>query len=209
MKAIIFDLDDTLYPENEFVLSGFKSITIPGFFEQAKKHFENGVLGKIFNTSLDSLGIRYNEDTIQELIKTYRSHLPTIKLFDDAKWALSNLDGYKIGIITDGYAKTQRNKVQSLGLNVDYIVYTDDYGRENWKPSPLPYNIMSEKLNVLPCECVYVADNITKDFITPNKLGWRTIQIIRPNGVYGKVVRDKEYQAQIKIKSLYDLINHI
>ena len=46
--------------------------------------------------------------------------------------------------------------------------------------------MLTKKLGVKPAQCVYVGDNPEKDFIAPNKLGFKTIQIVRPRGVHCK-----------------------
>lgn len=63
-------------------------------------------------------------------------------------------------------------------------------------------------MQLLSCkgkECVYVADNPQKDFITANKLGWMTVQICREGGEYAKVIPQESYEAQFKIKTLVEL----
>ena len=53
--------------------------------------------------------------------------------------------------------------------------------------------------------CLYVADNPTKDFVAAKKINWHTIQISRKNGEYGKASVDKYHQADEVIHTLYDL----
>ena len=63
-------------------------------------------------------------------------------------------------------------------------MYTEELGREFWKPSPLGFEKLLEMLEARPEQAVYVADNETKDFIAPNRLGLLTIQLLRPCGLY-------------------------
>jgi putative hydrolase of the HAD superfamily len=65
-------------------------------------------------------------------------------------------------------------------------------------------------MQLLSCkgkECVYVADNPLKDFITANKLGWMTVQICREGGEYAKIIPEKSHEANFQIKSLLELAN--
>ena len=218
IKVIVFDLDDTLFPEHEFVLSGFQAVSnwleaeysLPGFFEVGWQFFREGKRNNIFNLTLEKLKFKYESGLIQELLQIYRQHKPTITLHEDAKWAINYFKkSHQLGIITDGYLRTQQNKVEALKIepNFDAIVYSDLYGRENWKPSPVPYQKIMSTLSCSGKECVYIADNPNKDFITAKKLGWLTVHICREGGEYAKITPEKSYDANLQIKSLLELKN--
>ena len=216
IKIIVFDVDDTLFPEREFVRSGFQAVGewilnkygVPGFFEVAWKFFAQGNRGKIFNLVLAEIGIEDNPQIIQELLQIYREHKPQISLFSDARWAIDYFKTHKkLAAITDGYLITQRNKVAALEIasSFEAIVYSDEYGRENWKPSPLPYLKVMELTGFQGYECVYVGDNPHKDFITAKKLSWLTVQIDRQDGEYSKNRPTPGYEADRTILSLTEL----
>lgn len=216
IKIIVFDVDDTLFPEREFVRSGFQAVgdwilnkyAVPDFFEVAWDFFVQGNRGKIFNLALAEIGIKDDSQIIQELIQIYREHKPQISLFSDAQWAIAYFKGHKkLGAITDGYLTTQRNKVEALQIanSFDTIVYSDEYGRENWKPSPVPYLKMMELTGFQGSDCVYVGDNPHKDFVTAKKLDWLTVQIDRQDGEYSKMPAAPGYEADHTILSLTEL----
>ncbi|MGM0804998.1 MAG: HAD family hydrolase [Bacillota bacterium] len=191
IKAVIFDMDDTLFCEEHYVMSGFRAVgkwlEHPLFYDTAKNLFQSGERKMIFNRSLQQLRIPYDEFLIKEMLHVYRNHDPHISLHEDAVYVLDQLHNkVKLALITDGYLETQQKKFYALKLQ-DYfqtVVFTDELGREHWKPSPLPYQIVSTTLNVLPQECVYIGDNPAKDFVTAKKLGWLTIYIQRNDGIY-------------------------
>ena len=216
IKVIVFDLDDTLFPEREFVRSGFQAVghwmlkkySVTGFFAAAWSLFEQGKRGQIFNLSLEQLGVEYEPLIIQQLLQVYREHQPKLSLHRDARWAIDYFRGSKqLGIITDGYLTTQRNKVAALEIenNFDIIIYSDLYGRENWKPSPVPYLKVMDFIGGRGSECLYVGDNPHKDFVTAKKLGWITIRICRQDGEYSSVTVEAEYEADLTIFSLTEL----
>lgn len=218
IEVIVFDVDDTLFPEHEFVESGFQAVSnwleaeysLPGFFEVGWQFFREGKRNNIFNLTLEKLKFKYESGLIQELLQIYRQHKPTITLHEDAKWAINYFKkSHQLGIITDGYLRTQQNKVEALKIepNFDAIVYSDLYGRENWKPSPVPYQKIMSTLSCSGKECVYIADNPNKDFITAKKLGWLTVHICREGGEYAKITPEKSYDANLQIKSLLELKN--
>jgi putative hydrolase of the HAD superfamily len=216
IKIVVFDLDDTLFPERDFVKSGFIAVnellntkyTIKGFFEVAWHLFTKGQRGQIFNLALETLGIKYDQSMIQEFVEIYRNHKPHIYLYKDAELAINRLQGYKhLGIITDGYLATQQNKIQSLNIQqkINTIIYTDLYGRNNWKPSPLAYLKIMEMSGCNRNECVYIGDNPNKDFVTAKKLGWLTVKIIRDHGEYSHVITPDSHEADLNIHSLLEL----
>ena len=216
IKVVAFDLDDTLYPEREYVLSGFRAVSelvkkrlgIEDFYSELVKTFDEGERKKTFNVALKRLGVEYNAALIQDLIDCYRAHFPDIKLYDDAMIILRLLKGkYHLALITDGHLQAQRNKVRALNLEqiFEKIVYTDEYGKDYWKPSLFPYQLVMEFFSAKGSECAYVGDNIEKDFIAPNKLGWLTVQIRREEGQYIDIFADDNRKAQVRIDSLIDL----
>jgi putative hydrolase of the HAD superfamily len=218
IKAVVFDMDDTLFKEMDYVLSGFSAVDqwlketqgLIGFYKLAVELFNKGERKYIFNQVLESLGVRYNKNFICQLIDVYRNHTPIISLFEDAKYVLNNLQGsIKIGLITDGYLSSQKQKFDALGIHekFDTVIFTDELGREHWKPNPLPYEQVCLKLECLPSECIYIGDNVNKDFVTAKKLGWLTVHINRNEGIYTKAKVSYEYEADYQIHNMKELFN--
>jgi putative hydrolase of the HAD superfamily len=216
IKAMVFDMDDTLYEEKEYVKSGFKKLDewiiqrfeFTGFYETALDLFNSGERKFLFNKTLEKLNLEYDDTLIKYMVDQYRSHEPDIHLTEDAEWVFENLrNTVKIGLISDGYLVAQEKKVNALKLHEKFhaVILTDRLGREHWKPSHIPYEQASLELKVTHDQCVYIGDNINKDFITAKKLGWTTIQIERQNGVYSGIVADQEYEAHYTINNLRKL----
>jgi len=200
IQAVILDLDDTLYSEVEYVRSGFRAVanylawagdTHDGrqLFDLMWQEFQKGDRSRVFNAVLDKIGKKAGtaRPTVGELITFYREHKPDIQLDADVRNLLAGLqERFKMGLLTDGYLPAQKLKVASLGIEgyFDHIVYTEELGREHWKPSPVGFEKMAEALDCAYEHCVYVGDNPKKDFIAPNRLGWATIQIETAQGVH-------------------------
>lgn len=200
IKGIVFDLDDTLYLEYDYICSGFRTVsrqiaqlesTLTGqtVYELLLKTYHTADRSTVFNTVLKKLGQSQSPQIIQELIMKYRCHRPTLELPQGSKTILENLSKkYKLGLITDGTLPGQRLKVESLGIEqyFDSIIYTESLGRENWKPSLLPFENTAKALDIPHEHLIYIGDNVEKDFIAPNKLGWYSIQIKRSNQVHSE-----------------------
>lgn len=222
IKAVIFDLDDTLISEYEYIQSGFR--VIANFLSEKYRLSSEDVFltllnlfhknpKNVFNRILDFYQIEYTMEDIKELIFLYRNHLPNISLYDDAKFILEYLSerNLKLGLITDGYKETQRNKLKILNIShyFDCIIVTDELGREYWKPHAKPYQQMRADLEVEFGEMIYIGDNLSKDFITAKQLGMKTIHIKRNEGVYKDLNFDQNYQAHQQVKTLEQIINFI
>ena len=197
--AIVFDLDDTLYAEREFAFSGFQAVAgafadrlgapVDELAARMRRLFETPQRRRVFHAVLAEDGIAEADADalVAEMIAAYRSHRPAIRLHADAAAALDRLQGRcRLGVISDGPLQMQNNKVQALGLagRMDEIILTDQWGPEFWKPHPRAFEELARRWAVPARACVYVADNPAKDFVAPNALGWRTVLVKRPGGIY-------------------------
>lgn len=216
IKLLAFDLDDTLYNEKDFVFGAFKEVSeylsnkynlnLEDIYSDMINILEIHGRGKIFNIVCDNYNI--NED-IKALVQVYRNAKPKLKLYEDSVEILNKLKyNYKLGLITDGLAYVQWNKIKLLEVEnyFDNIIVTDDLGREYWKPHTMPFINMAEKFKLLPNECVYIGDNPNKDFYGAKKLGYKTIRLIREAGDHIHVRLDSEYEADYEISSLNEII---
>lgn len=206
LKAIIFDLDDTLYLERDFVRSGFISVASHchqengsdehSIFNSLWNKFLNGGRGNLFDLLLEenpSINI-----PIVDLINVYRSHKPDISLVKGVKNLLVELKKDRsIALISDGYLNTQKNKLFSLDISdlFDFIMFTDSLGKSYWKPSPVPYITVLNELNVKHEDSVYIADNVKKDFLYPNQSGMKTIRVKYEHGIYRDLTPETDGHA--------------
>ncbi len=219
IEVVVFDLDDTLYDEIEYCKSGFSAVaaflanlpdTPPGdrIFSALWGQFTAGNRTRTFNAALDELAIGCDDRRVRELVGVYRSHRPRITLPKQSREVLDELRAkYTLALLTDGFMPAQRLKVQALGIE-DYfesIVYTEELGREFWKPSPAGFEKIMLDLSAKAENIVYIADNEKKDFIAPNKLGFSTVRLIRPAGIHRSSSRERGAAAQHKTRRIEQL----
>lgn len=219
ITTVIFDLDDTLYDEIDYCRSAFGAVadflaagpghpTAGRIFETLWKEFNSGNHKTTFNAAFEHLGIQYDTAFIDQLIKVYRNHTPDIKLPQDSADILRKLSSkYTLGLLTDGFLPAQQLKVRALGIEKYFkcIIYTEQLGREFWKPSPAGYEKILQTLNTKPQNTAFLGDNEKKDFIAPNKLGISTIQIIRPARIHTSTSEDPDAAAQYVIRKISQL----
>jgi len=197
IKTVIFDMDDTLYDEVDYCSSGFRAVGAylaethgiepTDAYRALWTEFCSGNHDQTFNLAMDKLNIPYERQDIIDLVRLYRDHKPGIILPGESRQVLDLLGSkYKMGLLTDGFLPAQKLKVAALGIEkcFDYIMYTEELGREYWKPNPRGFEIILENLQTKPQNTVYIADNAKKDFIGPNSLKMHTIQLKRPKKVH-------------------------
>ena len=176
-KLLVFDLDDTLYKEIDFVKSGYESIIqnlmLPeNTIDNMMTWYFKGL--NVF----DLLIINFNLSIDKEnLLDIYRYHYPSLQLPESTKKVLNYFrnSNQPMSLITDGRSKTQRNKLKSLGILdfFDKIIVSDEIGSS--KPCIENYKaVMSLEFK----DYVYIADNTTKDFIAPSLLKWDTFCLL-------------------------------
>ena len=211
-KVIIFDLDDTLYKEREFVEGGFKdvakymeerfNIKKADFYKLLLKVLEKQGRGHVFDSCLKEHNL-YSKKIVDKLVKTYRLHKPNIKLYPSVKTLLSRFEkNYKLALITDGLKYVQQRKVKALGLEklFDLIIYTDAFGKKKSKPSPYSFNKVLKYFNISRKQAVYIGDDPNKDFIGARKIGIKTIRILQ--GRFKDIKAEKGFEADYSIQGI-------
>jgi putative hydrolase of the HAD superfamily len=195
----VFDLDDTLYLERDFVYSGYRAVDqflhsqdfSTNFFEFAWQHFlaqdSHNIISRFINEMIGEIPDKVLFE--KRLIEIYRNHQPVISLCSDAIEFLNKYKPESLALITDGYSQTQWNKIDALGIRtkIGKIVVTDDWGKEFWKPHHQAFHFVSQEY--LSKDCVYIGDNPEKDFQAPQELNWSTsIRIRRSDSLHYKIV---------------------
>lgn len=190
IKGVIFDLDDTLYSEKDYIRSGYKAVSEylgGGYEERLWWLFENR------NHAIDDLLKELKrEDEKETVLSIYRSHSPGIQLYPGVKELFEELrdKSIKVGIITDGRQEGQRKKLEALGLKVDTII-TDELGGPQFrKPCDIAFRIMAARWKLPYEQIVYVGDNPIKDFQAPKQLGMKSIYYKNADGLYSSILDD-------------------
>lgn len=176
--VVVFDLDDTLYPEASYVESGLLYVC-----DQINKLYGIDLYPVVNEKLLENPKEDWLEDVCQlaalpssakeSLLWMYRLHVPDISLSESCMVAIQSIRSAAkaVAILTDGRSITQRLKLNALGL-ADWPVYiSEEYGAA--KPAVERFVAIQQDY---PAQLyVYVADNVHKDFIGCNPLGWTGI----------------------------------
>lgn len=208
VRCVVFDIDDTLYLERDYVRGGFQAVNawveqtlhVVGFFDRAWQAFQGGTRGTLFDQVLPDLGVEPTQELIRSLVEVYRQHEPRIELLPDARSCLNRLHGrVYLAAVTDGPVESQRAKVQALGIasRVNQAILTAELGPEFGKPHPRAFEMIEKASGHNAAACVYVADNPAKDFQGPKSLGWRTVRVRRRQGLHHDVESGSDVGLQL------------
>lgn len=208
--VLVLDLDDTIYPEHCYKISGIRSVcrTIASLYPQynADTLFENlDTSGPWLDRLCSDCGL--NDSEKQTLLWHYRLHTPDLANCMPSEQLKNLMARFSAtALISDGRSLTQRLKLAALGLleRFDLVLISEATGAD--KPDGKRFLQVEA---VWPGkQYLYIADNTAKDFVTPNRLGWKTLRITgMPDAIYtaDESRFPAEYRAQGSLNTLEDL----
>lgn len=218
---LVTDLDDTLYKEIDYVRSGIRAIAeLLGHESIMDAEYAYSVIANAPATAIgfDRLAAiiqmvnpqsPYNTDW---MVDVYRNHIPTLQLEEDVRSTFTQIInlGHKIGIITDGRSKSQRAKINTLGINEfispENIIISSEIGGD--KTTSIPFETIATR-NPEERHFIYLGDNPAKDFYWPNQLGWTTIQLQDINNINihsQSIDVPKDYKARFQIDTIHEIV---
>ena len=188
VDGVVFDLDDTLYSEKEYVRSGYAAVarSFPNISDMETR------LWHAFELGLPAIDTILEEEHLlgqkAEALAIYRGHTPEIHLYSGVGELLQRLKTTKqMGLITDGRPQGQRAKIEALNLEqyFDCVLITDELGGVEFrKPNPKAFCMMQERFGISFENMIYIGDNLKKDFIAPTQLGMKCCLFENAEGLY-------------------------
>lgn len=218
MKAIIFDLDNTLYNVEQYYLGAFKEIAeyLSKKYNFSKQEIykrlvnlwrgKTSMYSHLFDDLLDFFELG-NE--LGNVIKIFNNYDGELKPYPDVIQTLkeSKKRNYKLGILTDGNVERQKRKIKSLGIIqfFDIIIFTKEIN--NPKPSEIPFQEAINKLKITPQKSFYVGDNPLIDFEGAKKVGMKTVRVLK--GEFKNIPKNEFVYYEIKeFKGLLEVVNN-
>lgn len=188
-RAIVFDLDDTLYPYRAFVRSGFRvvardvagpaGLSPAGVYRLLCRASANGMRGRELQALCDARALP--PSLVPQLVSAIRDHAPALRLPRESVRVLQALRrSWRIGILTNGEPAIQRRKVAALGVGalVDVVVYASECGTGAGKPSADAFEAVLDRLGTAPAEAVHVGDDPYADMNGAAAVGMHTIHLV-------------------------------
>lgn len=190
LRAIVFDLDGTLYPFRQFAASGFRAVArvlerdhrVPQaeVFRALCRARTRGARGREVQAVCAAFGL--SPALVGPLVARILLHEPDIRLPRTAVAVLRELrTQFRVGVLTNGDPAVQRRKVAALGLarEVDAVAYACESGRGMGKPDPAGFLDVMARLQSAPSSTVFVGDDPEADIAGASQLGVRTIFVGR------------------------------
>lgn len=212
---LIFDLDDTLYDEINFVISGFRAVAHFGqnaFGWDAQEselfmstHLQREGRGTVFDAWLRQHD-HYSKSLVATCVRIYRNHRPKISLHPIAVELMENYQKkYPLYLVTDGHKMAQKNKIAALGIKPLFkrTFITHNFGIQHAKPSLHCFEIIKKIERCAWSDMVYIGDNPAKDFVSLNAAGAHTIRV--STGPHASTPALPGYDAQSTVQDLYAL----
>lgn len=183
-RALLFDLDNTLLDRQAAVRA-----YLAGWLERSQASTdEESFLEEAL--LVDALGYAPREDflawwsrrsngqTTADLWTDWQTHLsehiapdPHLKPFIETLE-----ERFALAIVTNGGIKTQRPKLDALGLYelVDsaHVLISGALG--SWKPDPQIFLIASERVGHDPGDCMFIGDDPARDIAGAHRVGMQT-----------------------------------
>ncbi|MDE3155855.1 MAG: HAD family hydrolase [Acidobacteriota bacterium] len=214
-RGLIVDLDDTLYPERRFLLSGFAAVA-----GEAERLFEVprqeafAVLVRALraghrSTALQALCATFDIDPIMipEFVDVIREHRPRLSLRRDARRLLARMRraGWRVGLLTNGLPGVQARKVAALGLAplLDHVIYACEHGDGRGKPDPAAFRAAIVRLGVQPERCVFAGDDPWCDIAGARRAGLWSIRIRRGRFAHAEV--SESCEADLVVATLREI----
>ena len=181
IKAVIFDIDGTLYRSREYVeqlvdamcdvISDFLSISP----KEARELYQS-IRSRIGSISLGLRDIGIDRREFYEVLAKKLDPSQTIHPRPELKKMLEKLRsaGFKIGCHTNSGRELAKSVLSALGLSPDFfdIVVTSDDAEP--KPMPDGYLKILNQLNLRPEEVLYVGDRWRVEVKPAKGIGMKT-----------------------------------
>ncbi|MBA7627985.1 Phosphoglycolate phosphatase [subsurface metagenome] len=199
VKAIFFDLDNTLYDYNfssdysknkvfsyllnryphlkqDDILSSYEKIIQDAVEEETKGLYGAWDRQKRFSRLLLSLGLK-DDGLSKKLVTIFaEARAESSKPYPETQDVLSKLkEKYVLGVITNGPSVYQREEISLLKLEAyfSHILISEEIGFR--KPEKEIFQIAIKKAGCRPEEAVMVGDNLGEDIEAAKNLGMKTV----------------------------------
>lgn len=186
--AVVFDLDDTLFPERRFALSGYAAVAIA---ISAETGMPSGVLYRFLVRRFRAHGrqgllqalcaaFALPPADIPRFVEVIRTHAPRLRLPRPSRDVLQVLRsrGHRLAVLTNGLPATQRGKVDALGIDslLDAVLYAQEHAPDG-KPARVCFSAVLRRLGVDAGRAVFVGDHPEKDIAGAAAAGMSSIWI--------------------------------
>ncbi|HIH7900685.1 TPA: HAD family hydrolase [Streptococcus suis] len=198
MKALIFDVDDTLYDQIQpFERALERHIEVAreqieplylSFRRYADEVFEATAIGKMslkdshiyrMKHALADFGYQVSDATalaIQIDYDYFQGQIELSPVFPEI-FSWCQAQGIAMGIITNGPYRHQLRKIRTMGLvdwfELEHVLISGQVGIT--KPNPAIFQLMEERLGMSDEDICYLGDSFENDVVGAKAANWKAI----------------------------------
>ena len=192
IRAVGFDLDNTLYDQAQHVFpffsaaaaqigreTGLEPTILENTFREAW-HALGPSHPKLFDAILDKHAI-LDAQRVRMLVRMYHGHVSPLEAYPGVKLLLERLSGrFPLFLITNGNMAMQRRKIECLGIGPLFrvVVFSAEDGPGFQKPHSAPFLRALNLLQRAPGECIFVGDNPGCDVAGAARAGMKTVRVL-------------------------------
>lgn len=198
VRAVIFDLDDTLYDYSFLHMKALKALedytcvhygVTAAQFQSAFSTARAETKKTLNNTGASHNRMLYCQKTLEnlglspadgalEMYETYWTYILEHMILREGAAELLEIcgdRGIKIGVCSDLTAHIQHRKLRALGIasQIDALVTSEEVGVE--KPDPRMFALILKKLRCGPEQALFVGDSLMRDIQGAEKAGLRAL----------------------------------
>lgn len=208
MKAVIFDLDDTLFDHTTSATTAVRAWVatfgltptdelVTRWFEIEQRNFDGWLAGTLTHQGQRRARLREFLPLIEQPVPAGDPELDEMfdgflalyarswAAFPDAAPALdvAQSNGWRIGVLTNGSTRQQNSKLAAIGLakSVDAVSTSEDLGFS--KPAAEAYHLTCKALGVEPVETMMIGDNLELDVLGARAAGLTAYHLDRAAGI--------------------------
>lgn len=189
VRAVLFDLDDTLFDQRAFLDGAFDDVADAAGRAGADRAAVRAALaavaaegsdrGHVIDRALERAGAAGLE--VAPLVAVFLRHRPArLEPYAGVARALERLRSrVPVGLVTDGDPAVQQAKLAALGLvaSFDAVVSCDELGRAHRKPDPAGLVAAARALSADPASTAMVGDRPDKDGAAAAAAGMVAIRV--------------------------------
>lgn len=207
VQAVVFDMDDTLLNWRDAERGAIARLATlhfaaHGIAEARVRDAYDTVMAENFAAWKATREWKYIDERLRILVERLalqddvsvgdlaatfsREATARLAFLEGAEHALraARASGRKTALLTNGRSEVQRPKVHAFGLHtlVDFVGITGELGA--WKPEPLAFRLVLDRLGVEPAHALMVGDNDEFDITPAKALGMQTAWVNPVGGTH-------------------------
>jgi FMN phosphatase YigB (HAD superfamily) len=175
ITTYLFDLDGTLI-DSGFYAKQYEPMMskIASHIGTTRVELDNRV------KSLKKTDGRYDTGEVARflgILDFYYREQTVPPLRQEAREVLSQLEGRRIGIVTNSMNRTVEQYLKTWGIKVSFIFTAEDAGVP--KSSDMFWQAVMQKKQLMAHSTLVIGDNAIEDIMRPKRLGFRTVHVLK------------------------------